>query len=309
MRKILVLRGGALGDFIVTLPALGWLRQRWPDAQIELAGNPTAAALGCARGVLDAVHSQHEARWSALYGVGTLPLEFRAWLESFDLVLNYWPDPDRELRRHFPARSDQVFLSAAAMPTCAPAAAHYFELIRPLAPEAAAPAPIFPLHPLQASAGSGGEPGTLPFVPARGSIAIHPGSGSSQKNWPLDRWADLCAGLQREHSAELLIVSGEAEGNAAHGLARFGVAARNLPLEDLILCFSRCRLFLGHDSGISHLAAACGVPSILLFGPTDCAMWAPPSRTVRVLGRSQQVAAITLADVQSAVAAALRDQG
>ena len=45
MRRILVLRGGALGDFIVTLPALALLRRRWPAARIELTGNSTAAQL------------------------------------------------------------------------------------------------------------------------------------------------------------------------------------------------------------------------------------------------------------------------
>ena len=49
MRRLLILRGGALGDFLVTLPALALLRQRWPDAEIELIGNPVAAALAQAR--------------------------------------------------------------------------------------------------------------------------------------------------------------------------------------------------------------------------------------------------------------------
>ena len=70
MRKILVLRGGALGDFIVTLPALALLRRRWPESRIELAGNAVAAEIGRREGLLDAVHSQHEARWSGLYGSG-----------------------------------------------------------------------------------------------------------------------------------------------------------------------------------------------------------------------------------------------
>src|ERR1044071_6481045 len=118
MKNILVLRGGALGDFIVTLPALALLRQRWPDARIELVGNATAAQLARERELIDVVHSQHEARWSCLFGDASarLPSEFAAWLATFDLVLNYWPDPDGELRRRFPSRSGQVFLGAPAMP-------------------------------------------------------------------------------------------------------------------------------------------------------------------------------------------------
>ena len=305
MRKILVLRGGALGDFIVTLPALAQLRQRWPDALIELAGNATAAELGRSRGVLDAVHSQHEGRWSALYAAVPLPAEFHRWLASFDLVVNYWPDPEGELRRHFPMWDGQMFLSAAAMPSCAPAASHYCEALRRFDLEARELFNFFPLHPLVAASVSERAAGSSPLAHARGCIALHPGSGSPRKNWPIERWADLCRWLKSEHRAELLIVSGEAE--PADLLNAFGQPACNLPLEDLVTHFSRCRLFLGHDSGVSHLAAACGVPCILLFGPTDPAMWAPPAPHVRVLQRGAEVSLISLADVQSAVMTALQD--
>src|SRR5438876_493512 len=93
MKSILVLRGGALGDFIVTLPALLLLRKRWPKARIELAGNATAAQLARSRGWLDAAHSQHEARWSGLFGDSPLDVVFADWLAGFDLIVNYWPDP------------------------------------------------------------------------------------------------------------------------------------------------------------------------------------------------------------------------
>ena len=132
MEKILVLRGGALGDFIVTLPALRSLRERWPRAGIELAGNSTAAQLAVARGLIDAAHSQHEARWAELYGEEALSPAFREWLAGFDLVLSYWPDPDGALARHFPRRAGQRFLAAPAMPARAPAAAHYCEPLRTL---------------------------------------------------------------------------------------------------------------------------------------------------------------------------------
>ncbi|MFA5057769.1 MAG: hypothetical protein WC485_06615, partial [Opitutaceae bacterium] len=130
--RILVLRGGAIGDFLVTLPALGLLRSQWPRAQIELVGNARAAGLGLRGGYLDAVHSQHEARWSALFGVAPLPAALSAWLAEFDLVLNYWPDPDGTLARRFPVRAGQQYLSAPAAPVLAPAARHFCEPLRAL---------------------------------------------------------------------------------------------------------------------------------------------------------------------------------
>lgn len=266
MRRILVLRGGALGDFIVTLPTLAALRARWPEARIELAGNAGAAQLALRRGLLDAVHSQHDSRWSALYSAEPLPAEFAAWLASFDLVVNYWPDPDRDLAQRFPLTSSQTYLSAAAMPESAPAAAHYLAALRPLGIEATAT--YYPLAPLEEIAP------TEPF------IAVHPGSGSPRKNWPLDRWRELLPQLP----SPVALILGEAEGAGAAGLPAQRIL-QGRSLEELVAHLARCRLFIGHDSGISHLAAAAGARCVLLFGPTDPAIWAPPAPMVRVLRR------------------------
>ncbi len=288
MRKILVLRGGALGDFIVTLPALAALRRAWPTARIELAGNPTAAAVARPLVLLDAVHSQHEARWAALHDDAPLSAEFAAWLTSFDLVVNFWPDDSGELARRFPLRAGQKFVSAPAHPTLSPAAAHYVSALAPLG--VAAAENYFSLLPPRV-----GHGGSDAFV------AIHPGSGSARKNWPLDRWAALCDWLRREHDAELLIITGEAESPEARALERFGTSACQLPLDGLIAGLALCRLFLGHDSGVSHLAAACGVPSVLLFGPTDPAMWAPPAPHVHVIRRGAEMGSISVEDVMAEI--------
>jgi len=287
--RILVLRGGALGDFLVTLPALALLRQRWPDARIELIGNVTAAALARNAGLLDAVYSQHEAGWGGLYGASPLPPAQARWLATFDLVVSYWPDPAGELRRRFPARPGQTALFGAALPTEAPAAAHYCAPLRQL----------------------GLIPTTLHFPlrtpsPDNLLVALHPGSGSPCKNWPADRWLALARWLEEELHARLLVVTGEAE--SADLLAGIGQPARHLPLDQLADRLARCRLFLGHDSGVSHLAASAGAPCVLLFGPTDPAMWAPPGAHVRVLRRGPDLSAISIADVRQAVRSVLPDQ-
>jgi ADP-heptose:LPS heptosyltransferase len=287
--RILVLRGGAVGDFIVTLPALALLRQRWPRARLEFAGNPAAAALALPCGLIDAVHSQHEARWAALYAPDALPEKLAAWFGDFDLILNFWPDPGRELARRFPLRAGQIFLTASALSLSVPAARHY---CGPLLQVGLIPDTLF--YRLR----------TPRPEPRR--IALHPGSGSARKNWPADRWLALARWLEEDLHANVVVISGEAE--PAGLLAGTGVHLRNLPLNTLADELARCRLFVGHDSGVSHLAAATGVPGILLFGPTDPAIWAPPSPAMRVLQRDAEVASISLAEVQQAVLAALPDR-
>jgi heptosyltransferase-2 len=310
MRKILVLRGGALGDLIVTLPALALLRGRWPQAQIELVGNVRAAEIGRSRGLLNTVHSQHERRWSELFGAGPLTETFHGWLSEFDLVVNYWPDSDGELARRFPVHAGQEFISASAMPQTAPAAAHYCAPLRRLGLE-----PGELCYRLLASRHAPAK--DVSMAEASAAIAVHPGSGSPRKNWPAANWLELF----QELPTPVSIIVGEAESEKwIHGAAAavasneaaMGTPLRRLlvqrPLEEVIAELSRCRLFVGHDSGISHLAAGCGTPCVLLFGPTDPAIWAPPAANVRVLRRGDDLSSISVDDVRDAVAAMLPDR-
>ena len=300
MRRILVLRGGALGDFIVTLPALAALRRRWPSARIELVGNAAAGALGRAEGLLDAVHPDSSARWAPLHGAGPLPRDLRAFLAAFDLVVCAWPDPGGLVAAHFPVAEGQGLVRIAAHPgPGAPAAAHFAgALARALGlpPEpphhrlrfVSAECPDHPVDRPGKVLGAGpGLPQGAVRNPGAGPgdtgprVAIHPGSGSPSKNWPAARWAAVAQGLTGQARARVLVVTGEAE--AEDLLSGAGAPLRNLPLADLARALAGCRLFLGHDSGVSHLAAAVGAPCVLLFGPTDPAVWAPPSPGVRVL--------------------------
>jgi len=292
MERILVLRGGALGDFIVTLPALALLRQRWPRARIELAGNATAAALARGPGLLDAVHAQHEARWARLFAAGPLPADFAGWLAGFDLVLNYWPDPDGDLARRFPIHPGQTFLTTGAGPTAGPASAHFTAPLRTLG---LTPGPTW--YPLRGD----GSPGRRP-----GPVTLHPGSGSPRKNWPDEGWRQLI----RELPAPVAVILGESEvGRWAEELADSDVELMvGQSLAAVADHLGRCRLFVGHDSGISHLAAACGAPCVLLFGPTDPSIWAPPAPQVQVLRSGPTLDAITPQRVLHAVAAALADR-
>ena len=151
-------------------------------------------------------------------------------------------------------------------------------------------------------------------------MAIHPGSGGEHKNWLPERWRDLGRWLlERPEPVRLLLVAGEADGKIAadlraawEPLAGPGrlLVAENLPLPQVSALLERARLFVGHDSGISHLAAAVGAPCVLLFGPTDPDVWAPPYPFVRVLRAGDgTVAGLETETVRAAVAAALAGAG
>jgi lipopolysaccharide heptosyltransferase III len=142
-------------------------------------------------------------------------------------------------------------------------------------------------------------------------VAIHPGSGSNQKNWPLENWIDLFSSSTGFGDVEgLLVISGEADKAQTDQLEREWKNrdvrfARNLALSHLAAVLERS-IFVGHDSGISHLAAAAGANCILLFGPTDPDVWAPANDNVQILrAPNGRLDDLRIETVEAALAAAL----
>ena len=120
-------------------------------------------------------------------------------------------------------------------------------------------------------------------------LAVAPGSGHAGKNWPLSHYYEASRALAWEFKLGVIWLAGPAEADAVPYLKALASAQGHLllagaPLEQVAAVLSRCRLFLGNDSGLTHLAAALGGPRVLaLFGPTNPAVWAPPGEQVRIL--------------------------
>jgi heptosyltransferase-2 len=133
-------------------------------------------------------------------------------------------------------------------------------------------------------------------------LALHPGSGSDKKNWPEPSWAALLECLAQANDFHFLLVGGEAEGDRVRRLAARMPAGRlrvaqNLPLVELAALLEGCAAFVGHDSGISHLAAALGLPGLVLWGQSAERLWRPPSDKVVVVRHPGALAQLTVAEV------------
>jgi heptosyltransferase III len=118
-------------------------------------------------------------------------------------------------------------------------------------------------------------------------ILIHPGSGGKRKIWPLKNWRDLVMWIKNALHIPVLLSLGPADeylGSFAGTMLQAGIpTVSGLPLTRLAALLSRCRLYAGSDSGISHLAAGLGIQTVAVFGPTDPAVWGPRGEKVRVL--------------------------
>jgi ADP-heptose:LPS heptosyltransferase len=128
-------------------------------------------------------------------------------------------------------------------------------------------------------------------------VAVHPGSGSPTKNWPIERFAAVARRLAAGEPWLLVLGPAEAQVPDLEG----SVVARDWPVRTLGAALSRAGLFLGNDSGASHLAAAAGTPTLALFGPTDPALWAPVGPSVATLRAPRGVLSdLTVDEVEQA---------
>lgn len=284
--RVLVIRGGAIGDFILTLPAIRLLRETIAGCHLEVIGYPAIAELARAAGLANSIRS-FEHRTMALLFAKNAPIDeaLAEHLRSFNLVVSFLYDPDGLFRASMERVGVKTFIE------CSPRLQLEGEHASKQLAKGLETLAMFledehlrRAHFEQAS-----------VVPKR--VAIHPGSGSEKKNWPLEQWLRL-ANEFSDH--ELVFITGEAEEARGVKIANH-TQWHSLPLPELATRLGTCSAFFGHDSGISHLAAACGVPSLLLFGPTNPAVWAPPQPWVTILREeSGDLAALDFERVKSA---------
>lgn len=282
-RSILVIRGGAIGDFLLTLPALRMLREGFPDCRLEIVGYRHICSVAEGRFYADSVRSIEYAPMAGFFNPRSeLDPDLSAYFEGFGQVISYLFDPDGFFEGNLKRCGvKNLIVGDPRISGPGHAACQLAQPLESLALFLEDPAAeIFPTEEDDTEAARLLKGYEAPF------LAVHPGSGSPKKNWPLQAWKELLAELC-DRPGTVLVVSGESDFAQVASLKEaFGeklVFLDHLPLHLLGAVLKRCAFFLGHDSGISHLAAAAGTKCLLLFGPTDPSVWAPANPGVNVL--------------------------
>jgi len=294
--QIVVLRGGALGDIVLTLPILQALRDFYPDCFVTLVAPYPQAIL--ARYHTDRLLDLNSARLIGLFKPGSsLQDEAREFLRA-DLIVSYLSDPDRMIEKKLTLSDTTKFLRGP------------FQLDlerRPAVEQLAQPLAALGITLIDPA------PRLTPALPTRpmNRLAIHPGSGSRNKNWPLDHWAELLDELMPAFD-EVLLIAGEADTEIFESVRPLIPAIKlrlcaNRSLWDLVSEVSQATLFIGHDSGVTHVAAATGVATVALFGPTDPTIWAPNGhRVIVITSPDRTMAGLSVETVLGKVAAVRR---
>jgi len=262
----LIYHAGALGDFITTLPAIArWRAERSSERQIFL-GKPAHAALVPP---FDEIWDVEAPDLASLFGGSADSTSLRAEKISTVTSALLFSGPSSPLAATLERLGARGIVRQDPLPASIVHVIDYhLSLFRP----AAGRTPNIPRIILPQEAGSYQE-----------TAAIHPGSGSPRKNWPRGRFLELAERLA-EHGLRICWVIGPAEAEIEPPAG--GEAWRSLPLPVLAARLARCRLYVGNDSGVTHLAAASGCRTVALFGGSDPRVWAPRGVQVRVVDAS-----------------------
>ena len=286
MSRILVIRAGAVGDFVLTLPVFEALKRQFPNTKIDVMGYPSIVALATAGGYASHALSIDRSDLAPMFAEGSvLSNAIRDLFEPYDLVVSFLPDKDGVFRQNLLAAGVRAVWSHPPKPpegrrrhiTC-----HLYDALTPFSTISPCPPPKLSVSNVLCQR----MEKTYGLSEGRQFIAIHPGSGGVQKLWHPPGFAALCDRLSNAGYIVLMTQGPADEDVVAKVLAHVEtrpVLVADLSLAELAGILTRCSAMIGADTGITHLAAASGIPTIALFGPTDPAVWGPRGQQVKVL--------------------------
>ncbi len=286
--KILVIHAGGIGDLLLALPALRAFRSAFPDSSLDLLGFPERLSLVAHDLRAASIHPIDQAGLAHFYlEGGVLPPRFVDFFSSFSAALLVGRSRAETLAQNlrraglnrvillpsFPGEGQTSHVSDALLEALRAFGIEGRDDFSPL--RLSGEALSFADELLNKTGGKRGER----------LLAIHPGSGSPAKNWDPRKFAFVADWASER--AFVFLISGPAR-DAKEEVLRAVEKARpfvldHLPLPHLAAVLGKCAAFLGNDSGITHLAARTGIPTVALFGPTDPAVWGPRGPRVRIV--------------------------
>lgn len=286
IERVVIIFPGALGDLLLALPALRALRARHGDAHLTAVVNESLVALVRLAAIAD--HVDHlagaEAAW--LFGGTRRP----AWLTGWPRVYSWLGADDPSARARLESVASAVtFLRVERGAGDLHATVAYNRTlgVRVGARALAAAARLIP----GASPRAERFLASLPGPP----LALHAGAGGRAKRWDAAGFVRV-AEWWRAAGGVVLEVAGPAEAGEPAILG--APALREWALPDLAAVLARVSLYVGNDSGVSHLAGAVGAAGVVLFGPTDPRRWRPSSgRLVALRARASGPDGIPLASL------------
>ncbi|NWG16538.1 MAG: WecB/TagA/CpsF family glycosyltransferase [Chloroflexi bacterium] len=300
MERVLVVQLADIGDLILSTPALAALRQARPDAHITLLAGAHAAPVVRGLPLVDDIFTLDRQAFNSstallkpanlrrLFGLGRFDTvvyfhHFTLRLGTFKFALIALA---ARAKRRIGLDNDRAWFLTDTLLDAGFGARHqaqyWLDLVGLLGADSTPRPAVVAADPL--------SPQLSTLFNSALVVAIHPGSGgySRARRWDAAGFAAVADALHDEYGAEIVLVGGPDDDTAS-----VKAAMRNEPLDlsgqttlpQLAALLAKCRLFIGADSGVMHLAAAVGVPVVAVFGPSNAAAWGPwpPDGAARVV--------------------------
>lgn len=292
-QRWLIVRTGAVGDTVLLSSTLRAVRRECPDAWIEVAGVQDRVALLKAPGLADETVSSDRPGWESLFS-GHEPLhpELASYLDTFDAIV-YYTGTDRDLlRKRLRQRPDQIIRLHPALPPERDGKRHvvyhYLDAFEGILQNLSPPHPRIYLTDTEREAALQKSIDLKIDRERTFILTLHVGAGSRIKQAPPE-WFTHCADwFSRRFPISLIVPRGPADERAIAELIT--LLPKNLKpidlqcdsLRELASVLSLSDLVIGNDSGVTHIAAALGIPTAVFFLTSDPAVWKPLGDRVRI---------------------------
>jgi ADP-heptose:LPS heptosyltransferase len=279
--RVVVFHQGALGDFLMAASAIEELAEASTGARIDFWSKPQHVALLTSKGYVGNCRCPDDALVAcllqdSLWQTVSLP----DFLLKADQVLIFGQTGSRVMAERLARRLSANVSWIQSFPDTNNADAHVSRFLQRQLNDLGYPIGGKPIRLLPAF---DEKQAAADFLSRLGifspPLLIHPGSGGRRKVWPLRNWHALIEWMRSELSTQVLLSIGPADeylNEFSRVMREAGVSiVSGLPAAGLSALLSLCGLYIGSDSGVSHLAAAVGIPVIAVFGPTDPRVWGP----------------------------------
>jgi len=287
-RTIVMIHPGGLGDVLLAVPAMGRLRTRFPNHRLVLCAEGQVARLLLACRIIDAWTSVQGRNCTDLFaGTESVTGQVQTWLENCDLAIGWTQDLDGKLNETLKAIGVREVIVRSPFSTAIRAAHQrdrFLEAINEAPFDDEGDVLLTVTEPLlhlgraclEAAGSSIGQ----------SLVVIHPGSGSAYKCVAPELLATVVIALQVS-GATPVVLEGPADQEPVERLLQLcvnpAIVLKGLDILTVAGVLAHARLFVGQDSGVTHMAGLMGVCTVALFGPTDPDRWAPRGAHVTVI--------------------------
>jgi heptosyltransferase III len=286
--RLAILHQGALGDFLLALPIFEGIHQLFPGSLIDFCCRLEHAELLRTKSYFGTAHSSDSSTLALLYhDEHWRKVQLPPFLASAHHIFIFGQATGRILANRLAQLTNSPVSWLRSFPDECYQQPISFFLLKQLRQQGLEvsysatridplPSEILAIEGLLGCAGCG----------ERQPVAIHPGSGGRKKIWPLQKWWSLLRWIQSEYDHPVVLLLGPADVHlksfAEQAQEHGAYLLENITLQRLCALFHKCRLYIGNDSGVTHLAAVAGAPTIAIFGPTLPEVWAPRGGNVHV---------------------------